>query len=76
MNEDNSGTLVGLLLGAFVFSLLGFSGIRSLISGLRNLSKKKYPRLYNYFGIIAGAIIVAWVLFLFLVIGYFWLMYK
>jgi hypothetical protein len=63
MSEDNSGTLVGLLLGAFVFSLLGFSGIRSLISGLRNLSMKKHPRIYNYFGIITGAIIVAWVLF-------------
>lgn len=76
MNEDSSGTFIGLLLGAFVFSLLGFSGLRSLISGLRNLSKEKYPRLYNYLGIIAGAIIVVWVLSLFLVIGYFLYKYK
>ena len=50
--------------------------MRALIIGLRNLSKKKHPRIYNYFGIISGAIIVIWVLFIYLVIGYLWLKYK
>jgi amino acid permease len=72
MSESKADHLVGFLLGAFVFSLIGYAGIRSLISGLRNSAKKKYPRLYNYFGILTGIILIAWVLFLFFVLGYFW----
>jgi hypothetical protein len=72
MNEQNADFLVGLMLGGFVACLLGYAGIRSIISGSRGKAKKN-SRFYNTFGIITGAIIVIWVLFMFGVIGYLWL---
>ena len=72
MNDD----LVGLLLGGFVACILGFAGLRSLLEGLRNNSKHKYPPIYNNFGIITGGLIILWVILMFFVMGYLWTQWK
>lgn len=76
MNNDHSGALVGLLLGVLVLSLLGYSGIRSLVAGLRSSSMNKRPPIFNHFGVVTGGVIILWVIVMFFVLGYLWFTYQ